>query len=370
MSTNAKTWTFFVALLGLALTVGLVAGSEASESSALSVENAGPTGAKVLFTWLAENKASVATQTSDFSSIGEGTKTLLITAPMVRPIEQAEVDELKRFVMAGGTLLYLRPRQATGGSLDQWLGVHRAGLPTLTESDALKDPAGATATVTQHGGLMNGLKALRISGERLITVDDAVPVTDPPALWFKAIGDGEVWVASGPDIAENARLDLLDNSRFWRNVAARGPVAFDEFHHHEGPATPLTVNLIATFLQLALVALIFVWARGVRLGPARPTPQKLHRSSLEYVRAMASLISNANVDQEVVEQLRADLKKAAHDELGVSTKGPTAQWVTEVARQTELPPEVIEAAFKHNEVLAVGQAAARVELALRGRRQP
>src|SRR5581483_657884 len=115
------------------------------------------------------------------------------------------------------------------------------------------------------------------------------PVTKHDMLWWQQRGKGEVWLAAGPDLAESARLELDDNLAFWSAIAARGPVAFDEFHQAPKPAPPLTANLWGSLGQLLFCALVFVLAFGARLGPARPTPQERHRSSLEYVTSMAAL---------------------------------------------------------------------------------
>ncbi len=352
----------FAVLLSIALTLGIAAGGAASESTALSVENAAPTGAKVLFTWLSENGVAVSMKTDDFLVIDPAVRTVVVTAPRAQGISQAEVDSLERFVSAGGTVVYLVPRGSLSTPMNHWLGVTRGALPELDDRPALQDPAGATVKVTTQTGLTTGITALRVAGDHLIEVTDAVAVTTAPALWVKPIGRGEVWLAAGPDLAENARLELLGNSRFWLNVGARGPVAFDEFHHHSAAATPLTLNLVATALQFLLCAALFVLARGSRLGPPRPTLPTAHRSSLEYVRAMGGLVGGAKVDAEVVGQLRDGLRRTAHEQLGLSPRLPNAEWVREVSKVA--PVAEVARVFSAPDVLTVGQAAAKVEAAL------
>jgi len=363
-----KTGALFIGLLALALSLGIAAGSQASESTALSVENAGPYGAKVLFTWLKENGAKVSANQGDFTTLDPTIRTVVVTAPTVQPISDDEVEALEQFVTGGGTLIYLAPRGSSGAragrALNRWLGVERGELPTIADDGALRDPAGLTVQATFQTGLLAGVSALRVAGERMISLKEGVPVTTPGALWFKAIGAGEVWVAAGPDLAENARLELLGNAQLWLNAAARGPMVLDELHHHAAVATPLTLNLIATALQFMACALLFVWARGRRLGPARPSLATAHRSSLEYVRAMGSLVGAAKLDGEVVAQLRADVRKVVHEVLGVSGELPVAQWSQEVSRATKIDAGELEQLFSRDEVLRVGQLAARVELAL------
>lgn len=127
---------------------------------------------------------------------------------------------------------------------------------------------------------------------------------------------------------------------------------------------PVKFKVLATALQLAVLALIFIWARAPRLGPARPTPVTTHRSSLEYVHAMGSLIANANIDAEVVTQLRADLRRVAHERAGIALNLSHEEWAREAAKAAELPLQAIQRVFETDEVLAVARAAAQVELKL------
>ncbi len=357
-----KTGALFAVLISVALALGIAAGGASMESRALSAENASPSGAMALITWLRENGASVRIAANDLTSL-QGIATVIIPAPRVQQIDEAEVLALKGFVRGGGTLIYLAPRSAYGSPINRWLGIVPRGLaPVNDENAALRDPAGTTAKVTLSAGLTQGLNALRVAGDRLVEVSEgAVPVTEPAALWFKPVGAGEVWVASGPDLAENARLELLDNGAFWLNAASRGPVLFDESHHHLRASSPVKFNVLTTALQLAVLALIFIWSRAPRLGPARPTPVNTHRSSLEYVHAMGSLIAKARIDGEVVAQLRDDLRRLANERAGISLHLAHAEWARAAASAADLPLETVERVFATDEVLAVARAAAQVE---------
>jgi hypothetical protein len=70
---------------------------------------------------------------------------------------------------------------------------------------------------------------LRVSADKTLVVVDGEAVTDRGVLWTRRIGEGRVWLSAGADLAENARLELADNARFWSQLPS--PIAFDETHH-------------------------------------------------------------------------------------------------------------------------------------------
>jgi hypothetical protein len=211
---------------------------------------------------------------------------------------------------------------------------------------------------------VQGVKTLRLSADRMIRLDrkDAVPVTEYGALWWFPEGAGEVWVAGGPDLIENARLELADNALFWSRLASRGPIAFDEFHHHHG-ATQLPINLLTTALQIAFLAILFFWAKGSRLGPARDEPLTQHRSALEYVRAMAALTANAKVEDELVAALKHDFRKKLQDELAIPSSWSWDEAATSFAAKTGTEKSAVITAAELSDFLAVSRALAKLEAA-------
>jgi len=111
----------------------------------------------------------------------------------------------------------------------------------------LADAGGTTVDVWLAAGPLRGLSALRVSQDRGLRMnhDDAVPLAGlggAVAVWRWPLGTGEVYVLAGADLAENRRLELLDNLRFWDALAARGPLLFDEYHHQLAPPPPLSAS--------------------------------------------------------------------------------------------------------------------------------
>jgi hypothetical protein len=137
-------------------------------------------------------------------------------------------------------------------------------------------------------------------------------------------GRGEVYVLAGADVAENRRLELLDNLRFWDALASRGPLAFDEYHHGAAPKQepPSARGLWVFVAQGLLVGLLYAVSRGTRFGPPRPLVVEKHRSALEYVRSLGWLTRRSKVERELLPELARQLRRQMHERLGISLTLP------------------------------------------------
>lgn len=366
-----KAWAAWALLLALALAAGLAAGpSQQADSPVPSVLNPGPRGAAVLRAWLEASGAEVRVGNAPLTQLPHHLRTVIIVAPSARRIEDDEVAALEAFVRAGGTLIYFDPR-APQPSMDRWLHLSAGKTPPLDADDRLADVGGATVDTRLTGGFAAGTRHFRVSAERMLELDDplAVEVASYGALWWKRLGQGEVWIGAGPDLAESARLELLDNAVFWQNVGRHGPLLFDEFHHDTAPPPPLTVNLLASLLQFALCAALFALAHGSRLGPARPTPVRRHRSALEYVRAMASLTAGARADAELVAGLRVEARRLLQERLGLAPSLPLHEAAREVERLTGFPADRTLRLETEGDFLALSRLVAELELGTLGRRR-
>jgi len=361
-----RAWLPFAVLLALALAAGLAVGPDASESQVPSAENRGPRGLAVLAAWLGDRGVDVRVGTAPLTALPGEIRTVVLPAPTARDVSEEELAALQRFVEGGGTLVALLPRGTTQLRLKRWLEAGPGDVAPIDDVPGVKDLGGATVRVVFAGGPLAGATALRVSGEAMVAVADpsAVPVTEPPALWWKPLGAGGVWIAAGAELAENARLELLDNAAFWAGLGERGPVWIDEAHHHREAGAPPPLHLLATALQGALVALLFVAVFAPRLGPPRDEPRALHRSTAEYVAAMAALTARARIEPELLEALRARLRRRLHDALGI---GVHLSW-EEAARLTALRSRVTEqallAAARETDFLALSRQVAALELEL------
>lgn len=318
MKRVSASWPW-IALVGCALAAGLATHSVAPEDFPVpSVINAGPRGARVLHTWLVETGGQVETISQPLTSLPPGLQVVVLAAPTAREVTQAEVEVLEQFVEQGGTLIYLSPRPArTQPALQGWLKLSDRPPPPIAATLA-GDVGGATVEVDPSPrSLLAGVEQLRVAAESWIEVEapDAVPVAGK-ALWVRPLGKGQIWIGAGADLLENRRLDLLDNLQLWANLRSLR-IGFDEFHHGAAPAPAWSANLWASFLQFSFLGLLFVAARARRLGPARPTLPREHRSSLEYVTSIGALLGRAGVEGELKLQLRQRLRRLMQERLGI-----------------------------------------------------
>lgn len=361
-------------LFGAALVFGLAAGGQPGADSPLpSTHNPGPRGAAVLHTWLSEGGGAVERLDGPLTAIPAGVEVLVLAAPTDREVTRDEVDAVERFVEAGGTLLYFSPRPATAQpELAKWLAL-KDTVTTLprAEETTLGDLGGATVQVDVPRGLLAGARQLRVSADTGLEVEDAAIPVAQKMLWWRGLGKGEVWIAAGADLLENRRLQLLDNPQLWANLARRR-VAFDEFHFAAAPKVAWSANLWATLGQFFFVSLIFVAARGRRLGPGRPTPIRQQRSILEYVGSMGALLRRAGVEGPLAVQQRDRLRRLMHERLGIGLQLPSDEASRLLASHTGLPPGAwsrFEAStLGPVDFAAHGAEAARLEAAVVGRR--
>lgn len=374
-----RTWAVPAALLAIAA-AGAIATQQSrrDESPVASVENPGPFGLRALYLYLEERGRPVRTLREPLTRLPEDVAVLVIAAPGGRELERDEVTAVEAFVRRGGTLVYLAPRSSRQSALDDWLGVVRSPPPPLQSGIALlDDPAGATAPIRVAMGAAQGVGALRISAGLTVRVEDALPIAEHGALWWKPLGGGGVWIAAGADAAENQRLDRLGNLRFWENLAARGPIAFDELHHQEAP-TSLPRGLVAFSLQLLACGALFAVARGRRLGPPRPEQEERHRSSLEYLRAMAHLTRRAQVERELIPELLARLRRVMNDRLGIPVLLDDVDAARELERRCRIPASRLVALAERirrasatrptaAEYAALAREAAKIERVITGR---
>jgi len=388
---NLRTFLFFGALITVAAAMGLATREAPPESTLPSVDNPGPLGLRALYLYLREGGAKVEAHRESLETLPPGVRTVVLAAPHARAVSPAEVEALERFVRAGGTLVFLTSREKKGQpALEQWLELRRhAWLGTSARGlpQGEQDLGGTTVDVWVPAGAARGLSGFRVSLEQGITLGlpEAVPVAglkSAVALWRLGLGQGEVYVAAGPDLAENRRVELLDNLRFWDALTAQGPMVFDELHHVELPPPPLSRGLWVFALQCLAVGALYVFARGTRLGAPRPQLPERHRSALEYVQSMGWLARRAKVERELLPEMARHLRQLMHERLGI----PLALSEEEAARMLEqrsgiAPARYLEAraelaraldqhAISAKDYARVAARYARLEAVITGRATP
>jgi len=350
--------------LGYALVVCLVAGAAVAlrsdeagrlESPIPSIGNASAAGAKGLFTYLKESGADPGVLDTKFTTIPSDARVIVSLAPTRRFIGVDQWKLLREWVRRGNTFVYGVPRRTrsqyveTNLSLKWVFGPRPAPLlDTASLDDGLRglldkrsaqnDPNGADALPWLPSPLLAGVKRLRVAADE--GLDTGISATrmiagaeSSPAILVFPDGAGEVVTLAGADLAENRRIAVADNLVFWLNLAARGRVYFDEYHHLEltSQSPGLFAAIGPTLLQLLLGALVLSLALGRRLGKARPLAAARRRSQGEYVTQLAQLYGAARLEAQLCEELQASLRRTLFERLGVSA----ALDDLEVARRLE-----------------------------------
>ena len=385
-----------LAAYGLALAAALaasVATQQRPATSALpSVQNTGPRGLAVLAAYLAEGGTVVHALREPGAAVPGEVRTLVLAPSETQALGEAEVRALQAFAEGGGTVVLLAPRGAerVQPELAAWLGLGegpRVGADVLAQGASVEDPLGATVPVWVRGGLVAGARALRVERAPGVQVEaaGAMPLAGSGAavvLWRVPSGRGEVYVASGADLAESRRLSREDNRRLWDAVAARGPVAFDERPLlPRGPA-PGSRALAVFGVQLLVVGGVFALSRAPRFGPVRPLVEVRHRATREAAVAMGRLARRAGVERELAAELGAELRRLLLERGGVPLGLPAEEASRAAAAALGVPAAEVLAVLRSVEAAAalprlsargyarVARQVASLELLLSGRGRP
>ena len=353
---------FYGALLILATWVAWSADPGPSTSEVPSVHNPAPSGLEVLFTFLHESGTDVEGWEGPFVELPERIRTLVITAPVARALSAREVNGLRERVTRGLRLIYLAPTALDAQpALNAWLGLERAARFSRDSPDLKMagDPFGTTLEIWRQEGLLAGLQQLRVGvGHSLNPVKPGwvsmAGKGERAGVLARTEGQGDVWVFSGPEVAENNRLELLDNLALWEAVASAGPVAFDESLHHPGPGPPRPVALGWVIFQLGLAGVFWVWAKGARLGPPRWEPVERQRSTLEYLEALGRLTRKAQVEPELLAELATRMRHSLWERLGISLTLSDADATRGVAARTGLEATELAEFFRDVRALTPG----------------
>jgi len=180
------------------------------------------------------------------------------------------------------------------------------------------------------------------------------------------VGAGTVFALADPSPLQNRLLDRWDNAAFGLQLAGAGRrVAFLESYHGYGRssglgALPLAWKLLLS--GLALASIVYLFARGRRLGPPETTERELPPPRREYVDSLAGVLARTTRDEAIAPVRRrareALLRRAALAE----DAGDEA--VREAARRLGLGDDEANAllapARTDADVLAVGRALAQI----------
>jgi len=177
-------------------------------------------------------------------------------------------------------------------------------------------------------------------------------------------GRGRIALLADSSPLQNRLLGEADNAALALALSGRGPLTFVESVHGYGRARGLAA-LPARFgwalIGLALAALVFMVARGRRLGPPEPERRDLPPPRRAYVDALAATMARGREREEAVAPVRAEARRRLARRAGLGPQpGPDA-WQA-AARAAGLQPDEARALTGRAEddetVVATGRALA------------
>ena len=262
-----------------------------------------------------------------------------------RDVGPADARALRGFLDAGGRLV------AGGAEPPQWLDAVLRKPPMWSpEKIELATPR---ARVPETAGVSRveaaGVGAWTSPGE----ARPALGSGRRELLVVAPVGRGRLALLADASPLQNRLLAHADDAKLGLSLAgsAGRPVAFVESVHGYGRASgfgAIPTSWRFALGGLVLAALVLIWARGRRLGPAEELERPLPPPRREYVDAMAALLERSSDRAAAVAPLQAELRRRLERQ---GAAGLSAEEV-EAALAAPKRPE---------DVLAAGRTLARLE---------
>lgn len=201
----------------------------------------------------------------------------------------AEGTRLLAFVKAGGRLVI-------GGSESQ------STLPAVIPRPPTWSSSGSRAqvAVAAAGATVSGVSEVRSAGEGEWTLTSGyrAPLRGShggSVLLERNVGQGTIELLADASPLQNRLLAAADNAQLALNLggARARPVVFVESVHGFGQSRGLAAlpsGWRLAFALLALAGLLWILARGRRLGPAEPAHVSTQPPRAAYVEALALLL--------------------------------------------------------------------------------
>ncbi len=238
---------------------------------------------------------------------------------------RADGQRMLAFVRRGGRLI------VGGQDPDATLTALYPAPPGWTGSSApLSRPTRAAATELPGVATVQGAGAgawTQTDGARVLLADS----NGDPVLMTQRLGAGEILLLADASPLQNAYLAQADNAQLAlvlaggarAGAAARRSLVFAESVHGYGPNrgfAALPAGFKVALWGLAVAGLLWILARGRRLGPPDSLPEHEVPARTAYVRALMLLLRRAGPPRELVPTLRraAERELAARPSTGAA----------------------------------------------------
>jgi hypothetical protein len=383
----------FPLLVAAALALGVAtvwlfaeAGKRGTFAEPLSTYRSAPDGARGLFLLAQKLGLPVSRRHMDLRDL-DAAKTGAVVVLGVERMPQPEIEQLQKYVSAGGRLLIVeRPEEKKKSLFTELLHERRPLLDafgvTLSECDTPeveRDLEVAVASplmrgVEQPQARVAGYLTRREGDPMLPLVVDPHAEGKPVAISFWR-GDGRIVAISAPDLATNRGLARGDNARMWASIlvslAQSGPIEFDEFHHGftgERSISGYAARHGLHWAVLQLLLALWVWvAAQRRFGRARQEDAEERVAGADYLWAMARIYRSGGHRAHAVRVLFDGLTRALARKVGLPHKTSVGEVVRALNRRgrpdlgralSSAEAKAVGAAGSDREVLAFARSCA------------
>ena len=183
-------------------------------------------------------------------------------------------------------------------------------------------------------------------------------------LLLRQAGRGRIALLADTSPLQNRLLDEDDNAALALALGGRGPLTFVESVHGYGPQRGLAA-IPARFgwalIGLLLAALVFMVARGRRLGPPERERRELAPPRRAYVDSLAATMARGKAREEAVAPVRAEARRRLARRAGLREDADAEAWLA-AARGAGLDDDAARAltarATDDDAVVATGRALA------------
>jgi len=347
-----------------------------------STYNPSPPGLMAFYNYLDESGYHVERWLRPLAELGEAMHPpaiLVLATPSHRTVSEEDAKALLQWVKHGGVLIYLVDFELLPGSQAEKLHLllrlpverHRPSYFRIS-SEPVTD-----ASPTLPYPLVEGVHDLSVqnSADLLPAARNAVTLFSDaagPALLWRPLGEGEIFVARSAASLSNQAILSGDNLRFWlrvlHGVPGAGPVAFVEYYLGYSKRASQSAwsrrDVRLALLQTLLVSIVLILAMGKRFGGRVRILDQSRRSSLEYVDSMAQLFRRAGAEEHVRAETLRRFLAAATRALGLPRGAPVAEISHRLSELTGRPQDDIDALLVHHDALETlpwARALARLE---------
>lgn len=269
----------------------------------------------------------------------------------------ADAAAFRAFVEDGGRLI------AGGALAASWLGALVDEGPEWSGAPIRR--SAPLAPVAEVGDVSEvraaGPGSWSETGQALPVLGDA----DLVLLAVASVGRGRVLLLADASPLQNRLLDEADNAALGLELAGprARPVAFVESLHGYGRVSGITAvptNWLVALGLLVLAALVFMLARGRRLGPPEREDRALPPPRRDYVESLAAVLARTKRPGDAAAPVRAEARARIARRAGLGSD-PTDDEVRAAGRRLGLDDVELAAVLGDGDVVAAGRALAELD---------